>query len=208
MRTTLSFVMVSLLSLSAIGIQATTNTATDIVRETATQVLERIRAEKQQLTEHPERIYELVNELVIPHFDFLSMSKWVLGKNWRDATDDQRNQFTDEFRTLLVRTYAKALLEYSDQEIKYLDEQNSANSNLVMVKTEVTQSGSSSIPIHYRMHVSGGDWKVIDVAVDGVSLVSTYRGEFASHIRKNGISNLIAKLAERNSQSLQSSNPN
>ncbi|MCG8325942.1 MAG: ABC transporter substrate-binding protein [Thiotrichales bacterium] len=203
MRTIVTFVMATLLSLPVSGVQATTNTATDVVRNTATQVLDRIKAEKQQLTEHPERVYNLVNELVIPHFDFTSMSKWVLGKSWRSASDDERSQFTDEFKTLLVRTYAKALLEYSDQEIKYLDELNSAKSNLVVVKTEVTQSGSSAIPINYRMHVSGGDWKVIDVAVDGVSLVSTYRGEFASHIRKNGLGNLIAKLAERNSQSLQ-----
>ncbi len=202
MRTTLSFVIAILISMSAAGVQAATS-ATEVVRDTATQVLDRIKSEKQQLEEHPERVYELVNELVIPHFDFISMSKWVLGKNWGLATEDEKSQFTDEFRTLLVRTYAKALLEYSDQEIRYIDEQNSANSNLVVVKTEVTQSGSNSIPIHYRMHVSGGDWKVIDVAVDGVSLVSTYRGEFASHIRKNGISNLITRLAERNTESLQ-----
>lgn len=203
MRTILSFMIATFMSLSVAGVQAATSSATDVVRSTASQVLERIKSEKQQLNEHPERVYDMVNELVIPHFDFASMSKWVLGKNWRKATDDERLQFTDEFKTLLVRTYAKALLEYSDQEIKYLEELNSTKSNLVVVKTEISQSGSSSIPINYRMHVSGGGWKVIDVAVDGVSLVSTYRGEFASHIRKNGISNLIAKLAERNSQSLQ-----
>ncbi len=203
MRTTVSFMLTALLALTAPGGQAATSSAMDVVRNTATQVIDRIRSEKEQLDSHPERIYDLVNELVIPHFDFISMSKWVLGKNWRNATEDERSQFTEEFRTLLVRTYAKALLEYSEQEIKYLDELSSENSNLVVVKTEVSQSGSSAIPIHYRMHVSGGDWKVIDVAVDGVSLVSTYRGEFASHIRKNGISNLIVKLAERNTQSLQ-----
>ncbi|MDX1518757.1 MAG: ABC transporter substrate-binding protein [Gammaproteobacteria bacterium] len=203
MRRILSFIAATTLLLSATGALAAAGTATDVVRNTASQVLQRIKAEKELLNQHPEKVYDLVNELVIPHFDFTSMSKWVLGKNWRDATDDQRLQFTDEFRTLLVRTYAKALLEYSDQEIKYLDEMSSTNSNLVVVKTEITQSGSNPIPINYRMHVSGGDWKVIDVAVDGVSLVSTYRGEFASHIRKNGIGNLIVRLAERNSQSLQ-----
>ncbi len=203
MKKITGLMLTAVLSLSGAGVQAVTNSATDVVRSTASQVIDRIKSEKQQLSEHPERVYELVNELVIPHFDFNSMSKWVLGKNWREASESERVDFTNQFKTLLVRTYAKALLEYSDQEITYLEELNSKKSNLVVVKTEVSQSGSGAIPINYRMHVSDGDWKVIDVAVDGVSLVSTYRGEFASHIRKNGLGNLIAKLAERNSQSLQ-----
>ena len=181
---------------------AETQPAMQVVEETATQVIDRIRSEKQELDAHPEKIYELVDELVIPRFDFISMSKWVLGKNWRKADEQQRSRFTDEFKTLLIRTYAKALLEYSEQEVRYLSEESSPKSNLVVVRTEIARPGSISVPINYRMHISDGSWKVVDVAVDGVSLVSTYRGEFTSHIRKNGIENLIAKLAERNSQSL------
>ncbi len=127
------------------------------------------------------------------------MSKWVLGKtNWRSASEEQRSQFVIEFRTLLVRTYAKALLEYSDEEIVYKPVTSNPESNIVTVETEVKQSGGNMIPINYRMHASGGEWKVVDVAVDGISLVSTYRGSFAAEIRKNGIDSLIAKLSERN----------
>ena len=179
--------------------QANVAEAEQVVRDTTTQVVDRLVAEKAQLDAHPERIYDLIHELVIPHFDFASMSKWVLGKNWRAATEPQRGAFVAEFQTLLVRTYAKALLEYSEEKIKFLSSETTPESNLIVVKTEVAQPGDSApIPIHYRMHVSGGEWKVVDVSVDGVSLVSTYRGSFASEIQKAGLDALIAKLAERN----------
>jgi phospholipid transport system substrate-binding protein len=178
--------------------QANTQSAEDIVKATADQVISRIADNRDVLDEHPEQIYGLINELVIPHFDFTSMSKWVLGKNWRQASDIQREKFVNEFRTLLVRTYARALLEYSDQQINYLPVESNPNSNLVVVKTNVQSTGSNAVPIDYRMHVSDGEWKVVDVAVDGISLVATYRGSFTSEIRKNGIDSLITKLTERN----------
>lgn len=191
-----------LLSSFVVPAQANVADAERIVRETTDQVVERLVAEKPQLQAHPERIYELIHELVIPRFDFASMSKWVLGKSWRDASPEQRDAFVNEFRTLLVRTYAKALLEYSEEKIRFLPSDSNPGSNLIVVKTEVDQpGGSGAIPIHYRMHVSGGEWKVVDVAVDGVSLVSTYRGSFASNIQKDGLDALIAELGARNRKS-------
>ena len=178
---------------------AKAQSAQEIVQTTADQVIARLVAERAEIDAHPEKLYSLINELVIPHFDFLSMSKWVLGKtNWQAASESQRDQFVVEFRTLLVRTYAKALLEYSDEEIVYMPVQENPESNIVTIETQVKQSGGNTIPINYRMHTSGGDWKVVDVVVDGISLVSTYRGSFAAEIRKNGIDALITKLQERN----------
>lgn len=177
--------------------------AIEVIQETATDVIERIRGDKQKLDENPETVYGLVDELIIPHFDFTSMSKWVLGKKyWTAATEQQRIDFIDQFKTLLVRTYAKALLQYSEQKINYLSEKSTQRSNLVEVLTEVEQDGSNPIPINYRMHISGGTWRVVDVVVNGASLVRTYRGEFSSHIRKHGMDDLINKLQERNSASL------
>lgn len=179
-------------------VQAAAESAEEVVRVTADQVIARLTAERDFLNSNPGKIYDLINELVIPHFDFTSMSKWVLGRNWRQATETQQEQFVNEFRTLLVRTYAKALLEYSDEKIIYLPVESNPDSNIVVVKTEIRQPGANSVPIDYSMHVSGGEWKVIDVAVDGISLIATYRGSFASEIRKNGIESLINKLTERN----------
>ena len=181
-------------------VHASTDTALDIVRTTSDKVIERLSTQKADLDKHPEHLYGLIDELVLPHFDFAIMSRWVMGKDWNSTPVVKQEQFIEQFKTLLVRTYAKALLEYSGQEINYLTPQSNPNSNLVIVKTEVAGNGSAhSIPINYRMHSSAGEWKVIDIAIDGVSLVGTYRGEFGSEIRKNGVDSLIRKLTERNS---------
>ena len=201
MRIKSALIALLLTSFIQTAASATVPSAEDVVRATTSQTLARLVAQRDELKKHPERIYDLIHELVIPHFDFPSMSKWVLGPSWRDASDAQRDAFVGQFRTLLVRTYAKALLEYSEQEIKFLPTDAQPGSNLAVVKTEVNQSGGGApVPIHYRMHISGGEWKVVDVAVDGVSLVSTYRGSFASEIRKSGIDGLISKLSERNAR--------
>jgi len=116
--------------------QATIQSAEEVVISTADAVLARLATEREALDADPGKIYGLVNEIVIPHFDFVSMSKWVLGKkNWRGASKGQRDKFVEEFRTLLIRTYAKALLEYSDEEIVYLPVEKNPDSNLVVVKT-------------------------------------------------------------------------
>ena len=181
--------------------QATIRTAEEVVMSTADKVLARLASEQAEISADHRRIYGLVNDVVIPHFDFVSMSKWVLGKkSWRGASESQQEQFIGEFRTLLVRTYAKALLEYANQEIEYLPTEDNPKSNLVKVKTKINQAGSSAVPIDYRMHISGGEWKVVDIVVDGVSLVATYRGSFLSEIRKNGLNSLISKLSKRNDE--------
>jgi len=199
MKKTISLISCVWLVLLFNTAQATIQTAEEVVMSTADAVLERVTTEREALDADPGKIYGLVNEVVIPHFDFISMSKWVLGKtSWRGASEGQREQFIGEFRTLLVRTYAKALLEYSNEAIEYLPTEDNPNSNLVVVKTKINQAGAKAVPIDYRMHVSGGEWKVVDIVVDGVSLVSTYRGSFASQIKKGGLDSLISKLSQRN----------
>ncbi len=172
----------------------------DLVRETSNQVLTKIRSKKQELNESPEKIYGLVNEIVVPHFDFNRMSRMVLGKHWRKANDTQKNAFIAQFRALLVRTYAIALLNYSDQAIKYLPVHGETGASKVLVKTEVRSSGAPPIPINYRLHQKDGSWKVYDVIIDNISLVSNYRTGFSSQIRRSGLDRLIEKLKKKNSQ--------
>ncbi len=180
------------------SLQAAAPSPDMVVKATADGVIDRIKTQRAELEANPEKIYDVVNELIIPNFDFVSMSKWVLGKNWKAATQAQRNEFMEQFKTLLVRTYARALLEYSDQEIKYFPVEQKPNSNLAVVKTELTSSSAQPFPVAYRMHQKNEQWKVVDVAVDGVSLVSTYRGSFATQIKKNGFDSLIKELADKN----------
>lgn len=170
----------------------------ELVQQTADQMLNTLRTEKQVIEKHPERIYELVNKILLPHFDFERMSTWVLGKNWRAATPVQKQKFVEQFRTLLVRTYAKSLAGYTDQKISYLPMRPSAQENEVKVRTEITQPGGLPIPIDYDLYLKNGEWKVYDVTIDGVSLVTNYRTTFSNQIRQGGLDKLIATLADRN----------
>ena len=189
---------VILLLLSSPALQATVE-AQQLVIDTSTRVLERLRQDQENLRSNPELIYPLVEDLVLPHFDFERMSIWVLGKNWRKADSEQQKQFIDAFRTLLVRTYAKALLEYTDQEIKYLPFHSEEDAKRVTVRTEIAQPGGVNIPLNYSMFLNReGKWKVYDISVDGISLVTNYRTSFASEIRKGGIDKLLERLAEMN----------
>jgi len=172
----------------------------DLVRQTADEVLAEVKERKQELTESPGRIYGLVEDVVLPRFDFERMSMLVLGKHWRTASEEQRAEFVVQFRELLVRTYASALLNYSDQEIRYLPVRQVEGAQEVTIATEVSSEGAPKIPISYALYADGETWKVFDVTIDGVSLVSNYRTTFASQIRRYQLDGLIAKLAERNSQ--------
>lgn len=174
----------------------------ELVQRTAEEMLTKLRVEKQVIEQHPERIYELVNQIVLPHFDFERMSSWVLGKHWRAATPAQKERFMTEFRTLLVRTYAKSLSEYTDSKISYLPMRPSPQEDQVKVRTEVDQPGGFPIPIDYELRRQGDGWKVIDVTIDGVSLVTNYRSTFASQIRQDGLDKLITVLSERNQRNL------
>ena len=128
------------------------------------------------------------------------MSRLVLARNWRGATQQQRQRFVEEFRQLLVRTYGSSLSKYSGQEVRYPPMQSSgADDDRVTVQTEILQSGGPSIPLDYRLHRTDSGWKVYDVTVDGASLVLNYRSQFASEIARHGLDGLIQRLAERNS---------
>ena len=171
-----------------------------LVQETSQLMLAKLKQEKELLKAEPNRIYGLVNEIIIPHFDFEYMSQMVLAKYWRAASALQRQAFTEEFKQLLVRTYATSLNEYADQNIIYLPFRSGSNSEQVTVKTEIEQPGGFPVPIDYRLHQNSGSWKVFDVVIDAVSLVTNYRSSFASQVRRGGIDGLIETLAQRNSK--------
>ena len=182
------------------AVQAVAQSAGEVVKTTSDQVIAKLQADREELNARPEKIYGLVDDLIVPQFDFNSMAKLVLGKNWKTATAPQQAAFTVQFQTLLVRTYAKALLEYSNDQITYYPEQKSQDSKILQVKTEIARPGSSKIPINYSLINRDGAWKVVDVTIDGVSLVSTYRGSFAAEIRNKGVDSLIQQLVDKNSK--------
>ena len=172
----------------------------DLVAKTTEEITSTLRAEQDKIKANPKRLYEIVDKVVLPHFDFERMSRWALGKYWRKAKESERTQFIQEFRTLLVRTYAKALNDNYDEEIVMLPVRMRKGGKEATVRTEVQQSAGFPIPIDYKMYIKGDAWKVYDVSVDAISLVANYRTTFAKEIRKDGIPKLIARLADRNKQ--------
>jgi phospholipid transport system substrate-binding protein len=177
---------------------ATLVAPTDLVKTTTESVLARVRNDRDSLRTDPVRLHSLVDELIVPHFDFSRMSQWVLSKNWRTATDEQKTAFVNEFRNLLVRTYASALLEFSNHAIHYRPLRAPDDAKDVTVKTEVQQEGNQFVPITYRMFLKNNDWKVYDVAVDGISLLATYRSEFTALIQQKGMDGVIETLKAKN----------
>lgn len=173
----------------------------DLVRETSDRCLSEILSRKAELTESPGRIYALVEDIVLPRFDFDRMSRLVLGKFWRQASDREQQAFIREFRQLLVRTYGTALLQFSGQEIKYLPMRMAPDATEATVNTEVKSTGAPPIPIDYSLYRVGDEWKVYDVTIDGVSLVSNYRTSFNAEVRRYTLAGLIEKLVERNRES-------
>ena len=171
-----------------------------LVEETTKKITTALDQQQSEIQARPARLYEIVDEIVLPHFDFERMSSWVLGKYWRDADAKQRAQFTNEFRDLLVRTYASALNDNYKQTIIMLPMRGKVESGDVTVRTEVAQPAGFPIPIDYKMYLKNADWQVYDVSVDNISLVSNYRTSFAKEIRSDGLASFIEKLALRNQE--------
>ena len=182
------------------GLALASVTPEDLVRDTTNRMLGTLKAERVTINREPGRVYDLVDAIVLPHFDFERMSRLVLGVFWRQASADQRQRFVRAFRDLLVRTYSRALDEYTGQKIIYLPFRAAPDAKEVVVRTEIRQPGSPPIPVDYRLYAVANAWKVFDVSIDGISLVTNYRSTFANDIRTKGLDALIATLATRNQQ--------
>ena len=181
----------------------------EMIKQTADRMLVKLKEDQAIIRKDPTRIYALVSDIVLPRFDFERMAAWVLGKHWRTATPVQREKFVAEFRNLLVRTYATSLTDYTDRSINYTPVRADPGAKEVTVHTTIEQAGAPAIPIDYSLALKEGEWKVYDVAIEGVSLVTNYRTSFSNEIRKSGLDKLIAKLAQRNqpNQSAASAKP-
>jgi len=144
---------------------------------------------------------DVIESKIVPHFNFIRMTRIAMGRNWRVASPEQQKELADEFKTLLVRTYSTALANYRDQQIDYKPLRSKPEDTEVTVRSDVKQSGSSQpVSIDYEMEKTPNGWKVYDVKVGGVSLVTTYRDTFASEVRERGVDGLIKSLSTKNRQ--------
>ena len=149
----------------------------------------------------PKKIASVIETKVLPHFELTRMTQLAMGRNWRSASPEQQKALTAEFMTLLVRTYSTALATYRDQVIDVKPLRAAPNATDVTVKSDVRRPGAQPIPIDYDLGKTASGWKVYDVKVGGVSLVTTYRETFANEVRDNGIDGLIKSLTTKNRQS-------
>lgn len=171
-----------------------------VIEQTTDRMLAALHQQHAEIVQDPQRIYALANEIVLPHFDLQRMSAWVLGKHWRKASDEQKQQFPVAFRQLLLRTYATAMAEYTDEKIIILPARQEQDSDDRLVRTEIQRSTGPAIPVAYRLYKTTGGWKVYDISIDGISLLSNYRRSFSREISRHGLEGLITKLSSHHTQ--------
>ncbi|MCB1948587.1 phospholipid-binding protein MlaC [Nitrosomonas sp.] len=169
-----------------------------LVDKTVQEVLEII-GKDEKIGDDKERMLDLIEDKILPHFNFTRMTSLAMGKHWSSAAPEQQNVLVKEFKTLLVRTYSNALTTYRNETVKVNPIRDLGNQIDATVRTVVHQgSGKQPVPIDYSMEKGSDGWKVYDVTVAGVSLVTNYRGSFNSQIRKGGIDGLIKTLSDKN----------
>ena len=182
----------------ALGVaHAQAATADALIKQVSTEVIDTVKSDKAIQGGDLGKIITLVDTKVMPHVNFQRMTASAVGRHWRTATPEQQKRLQDEFKILIVRTYAGALTQVKDQSVQLKPMRAGADDSEVVVRTEVKGKGEP-IQLDYRLEKSGSEWKIYDVNVLGVWLVEQYKSSFASEIGSSGVDGLIAKLAERN----------
>ena len=181
-------------------VAAATQAPDEFIRSLSSQIIERIRTDKDLQAGDLRKVNQFVDETVMPNFDFERMTALAVGRSWREATPEQQKQLMAEFRQLLVRTYSGALSSVKDQQIRVKPMRNAATDTEVTVRSEVVSSKGDPIQIDYRLEKTAGGWRIYNLNVLGVWLVETYRNQFSQEITNKGIDGLIKSLADRNRQ--------
>ncbi|OGS80538.1 MAG: hypothetical protein A2Z94_01820 [Gallionellales bacterium GWA2_55_18] len=169
-----------------------------LIKTTAEEVISIVKQDKDIQAGNQKKILALVDAKVLPHFDFTRMTQLSVGKSWRAATPEQKQALVAEYRNMLVRTYTKAFTVYRDQTIDVKPFKMAADATEVTIKTNIIKPGAQPIPVNYEMAKTADGWKVFDLTIEGVSLVTSYRGTFNSEIQEKGIDGLIKTLSDKN----------
>jgi phospholipid transport system substrate-binding protein len=190
---------------TALPLQAQEVPPDQLVKSVTLDVVDLIAKDKEIRAGNRAKLIELIDAKVLPHFNFAAMTALALGQSWNKATPEQKKRLTEEFRTLLVRTYASALAAYSEQKFEFRPLRAKPTDTDVTVQVRVLQVGAQPVPIDYSMEKTASGWKVYDVMVGGVSLVANYRTEFNNVVRDSGIDGLVKNLNAKNRSGLEAS---
>jgi phospholipid transport system substrate-binding protein len=197
-RVTTTLAAIAALALVAAGPACAQEAPDALVKRVSQEVLQIVKTDPKVQAGDQARTREVIESKLLPNFDFTRMTALAMGRNWRQATPEQQQRLTDEFRSLLVRTYAGALNQYRDQQLAYKPLRAEDKATEVIVRTEVVRPGQQPVQIDYGMQKVADGWKCYDVIVGGVSLVTNYRDEFNEQIRAGGIDGLIRTLTDKN----------
>lgn len=184
--------------LFSIGAQAQQETPDQLVKRLSQEILDTAKNDKDVQAGNSKKVYDLVENKILPYIDFQRMTSLAAGKNWRDATPEQQKQLVNEFRNLLVHTYSGAIVQIKDQRVEFKPMRAAPEDTEVEVRSQVIQSRGEPIQLNYRLAKQGTGWKIYDINVLGAWLVETYKGSFAAEISKSGIDGLIKTLVEKN----------
>ncbi|MBM4180319.1 MAG: ABC transporter substrate-binding protein [Betaproteobacteria bacterium] len=194
------FFLATALALMTVATHAQALAPDALARNTTNEVLNILKQDKDLRNGNSRKILALVEQKILPNFDFRQMTQLAVGRNWSKASPEQQQRLVEEFKALLVRTYSASLTSVLDYKIEFLPLRMAPGASEVTVNTVVSKSGAPPLPIDYRMEKQDISWKVYDVLVEGVSLVTVYRNSFNTEVRKGGIDGLVATLSRRNQQ--------
>ena len=179
-----------------------------LVKEVADQVVAALREDPDLRAGSQSKMAALIESKIAPHFDFERMTRLAVGRSWREASDEQKKMLIEQFRQLLVRSYSTAYTAYRNMVVDVKPVRLQTGEDDVQVKSEIKlPGGAPPVNVDYAMYKAASEWKVYDVVVDGVSLVTTYRSTFAEEIRQSGVDGLIKSLREKNAQPMQVRKP-
>ncbi|MEK7811524.1 MAG: ABC transporter substrate-binding protein [Pseudomonadota bacterium] len=168
-----------------------------LIKDTVHEVMEVVNNDR-RIVSNQKRLLELVDAKILPHFDFQRMTQLAVGRGWRTTTEQQKQALVAEFRTMLVRTYTKVFSTYPDPKVEVKPVRMDAGAVETTVNTLIRISSGRTVVVDYEMKLTETGWKAFDVTVEGVSLVTSYRGSFADQIQQTGIDGLIKALAAKN----------
>ena len=173
-----------------------------LIEKTTGEFLQAVAENREGILADPDLAHRLVDEIVTPHIDVDATGRYMLGKHWRKSTPEQRERFLYELRKMLVRSYANALAEYkAGDQINYISERVSDDGKLAVVRVQIPRPRTNQpADVAYRLHKNSGNWKVFDVTIEGVSMVTTYRSTFRSKLDRQGMESVIEELAALNNR--------
>lgn len=171
-----------------------------LLERVTNQMLITLKKHNAQLKRNPQGVVEIIDKILVPHVDEEAMARWVAGRNaWQKATPKQKVLFTNEFRDLLIRTYASTLMEYDNQKVEYFPVRGGVKGKKrVQVASVIREPGKEPINVTYRLIAKQDNWKVYDISIEGVSLLKGFKSQFSQEIERSGMDHVINRLKEHN----------